>query len=61
VTQPKDSPGKERHEFRGRIAGDTIEGTVRIGEGPKARESKFTARVTARGELRRAADELASR
>jgi hypothetical protein len=61
VTQPKDSPGKERHEFRGRIAGDTIEGTVRIGEGPKARESKFTARVSARGELKRADDELASR
>ena len=61
TTQPKDSPGNERHEFRGTVAGDTIEGTVRIGEGPKARESKFTARVTARGELRRAADELASR
>jgi hypothetical protein len=61
VTQPKDSPGKERHEFRGRIAADTIEGTVRVGEGPKARENKFTARVTARGELKRAADELASR
>jgi hypothetical protein len=61
ATQPKDSPGKERHEFRGRIAGDTIEGTVRIGEGPKAREGKFTARVTARGEMRRPADELAQR
>jgi hypothetical protein len=61
TTQPKDSPGNERHEFRGRIEGDTIEGTVRIGEGPKSRESKFTVRVTARGEMRRAADELASR
>jgi hypothetical protein len=61
TTQPKDSPGKERHEFRGRVAGDTLEGTVRIGEGPKAREGKFTARVTARGELKRASDELAAR
>jgi hypothetical protein len=61
VTQPKDSPGNERHEFRGKIAGDTIEGTVRIGEGAKAREGKFTARVTARGELKRPADELAAR
>jgi hypothetical protein len=61
ATQPKDSPGNERHEFRGRIAGDTIEGSVRVGEGPKAREGKFTARVTARGELKRAADELAAR
>jgi hypothetical protein len=61
TTQPKDSPGNERHEFRGRIADDTIEGTVRIGEGPKARQGKFTARVTARGELRRAADEVAAR
>jgi hypothetical protein len=61
TTQPKDSPGNERHEFRGKIAGDTIQGTVRIGEGAKARQSKFTARVTARGELKRAADELAQR
>jgi hypothetical protein len=60
-TPPKGSPGNERHEFRGRIAGDAIEGTVRIGEGPNARQGKFTARLTARGEMRRAADEVAAR
>ncbi len=60
-TPPKGSPGSERHEFRGRIAGDTIEGTVRIGEGANARQGNFTARLTARGEMRRAADDVAAR
>ena len=49
TTQPKDSPGNERHEFRGKIAGDTIEGTVRIGEGAEgAREQIDGARDRAR-------------
>ena len=38
TTQPKGSPGGQRHEFSGRIAGDTITGTVRIGEGAVARQ-----------------------
>ena len=57
TTQPKGSPGGQRHEFNGRVAGDTIQGTVRIGEGATARQAEFRAKVTARGELRRAADE----
>ncbi|MGZ8231490.1 MAG: SAM-dependent methyltransferase [Burkholderiales bacterium] len=61
ITQPKGSPGNQRHEFRGKVSGDTMQGTVRIGEGASAREAKFTARVTQRGELRRASDELALR
>jgi methyltransferase family protein len=60
-TPPKGSPGNERYEFRGRIAGDTIEGTVRIGDGANARQGNFTARLTARGEMRRAADDVAAR
>jgi Methyltransferase domain len=60
-TPLKGSPGNERHVFRGRIAGDTIEGTVRIGEGANARQGNFTARLTARGEMRRAADDVAAR
>ena len=61
ATQPKDSPGGLRHDFRGTIKGDTIEGTVRIGEGAAAREAPWSAKLTQRGELRRAADEVAER
>jgi len=57
TTQPKGSPGGLRHEFNGRVSGDTIEGTVRIGEGAAARQASWNAKLTARGELRRAADE----
>jgi hypothetical protein len=58
VTQPKGSPGNQRHEFSGRVSGDTIAGTVRIGEGAAQRQAKWTAKVTARGELRVAKDEV---
>ena len=61
ATQPKGSPGNQRHEFRGRITGDTIAGTVRIGEGAAAREAAWTAKLTQRAELRRASDEVAER
>ncbi|HYC46585.1 MAG TPA: class I SAM-dependent methyltransferase [Burkholderiales bacterium] len=57
ATLPKGSPGGLRHEFSGRVVGDTIEGTVRLGEGAAARQAPFTAKLTARGELRRASDE----
>ena len=60
-TPAKAGPGNERYEFRGKIAGDAIDGTVRIGEGPNARQGTFTARLTARGEMRRASDEVATR
>lgn len=61
TTQPKGSPGNQRHEFSGRIAGDTLSGTVRIGEGAAARQANWTGKLTARGELQRAADEIAGR
>ena len=61
ITQPKGSPGNQRHEFRGRVDGDTIDGTVKIGEGNAVREAKWTARLTARGELTRASDEVGER
>lgn len=57
TTQGKGSPGGVRHEWNGEVAGDTMQGTVRIGEGPGAREASFTARLTARAPLRKAADE----
>ena len=60
VTPAKGSPGNLRHEFNGRVSGDTIQGTVRIGEGPSARQANWSAKVTQRAELRRAADERAN-
>jgi hypothetical protein len=57
TTQPKGSPGGQRHEFTGQVSGDTIKGTVRIGEGAAVRQANWTAKLTAGGELRRAADE----
>ena len=59
VAQPKGSPGNQRHEFSGKVVGDTIDGTVKIGEGAAAREAKWTAKLTERGEPRRASDDVA--
>jgi hypothetical protein len=61
TTQPKGSPGGQRHEFTGRVTGDAIQGTVRIGEGASARQANWTAKLAERGELRRAADESKGR
>jgi hypothetical protein len=61
TTQPKGSPGGQRHEFKGRVSGDAIDGMVRIGEGAAAREVKWTAKLTARGEMRPAKDEIVER
>src|SRR5688572_16828719 len=52
TTQPKGSPGGQRHEFTGRVNGDTIQGTVRIGEGTGVRQASWSAKLAARGELR---------
>ena len=60
TTQPKGSPGGQRHEFTGRVSGDTMQGTVRIGEGSAVRQANWSAKLAARGELRRAADERAN-
>ena len=61
TAQPKGSPGNQRHDFTGKVAGDTITGTVRIGEGAAAREASWTAKLVSRGELRRANDEIVER
>ncbi len=47
----------ERHEFQGQLAGETITGTVRIGDGAAARQAAWTAKRVKRGELVRAQDE----
>jgi hypothetical protein len=57
IAQPKGSPGNQRHEFKGRVNGDTIEGTVRIGEGNAVREAKWTAKLVERGAMQRAPDD----
>ena len=47
----------ERHEFTGQLAGETITGTVRIGDGATARQATWSAKRITRGELVRAQDE----
>ena len=61
TTQPKGSPGNLRHDFSGKVSGDTMSGTVKIGEGASARQANWTAKLVARGEMRRAKDEIAER
>ena len=53
----KGSQKVERHEFQGQVAGETITGTVRIGDGAAARQAAWTAKRIKRGELTRAQDE----
>jgi hypothetical protein len=57
TTLPKGGSG-QRQEFTGRVTGDTMQGTVRIGEGASARQANWSAKLTQRAELRRAADEV---
>jgi Methyltransferase domain len=40
-----------RHEFNGRVQGDTISGTLRVHAGKKVDQSPFTARRTSPGKL----------
>jgi len=40
-----------RHEFNGRVQGDTIAGTVRVHKGKKVDQAQFTAKRTAAGKL----------
>ena len=49
--------GVPRHEFKGRIEGENIKGTLVIGEGPKSQQVAWAARQIVRGELKRAEDE----
>lgn len=51
------APGRVRHEFAGRVAGDTIKGTVKIGEGTAQRESPWLAKLTAKADVRKPADD----
>jgi hypothetical protein len=44
TTQPTGSPGGQSHEFKGRISGGTITGTVRVGAGEAAREERWNAK-----------------
>ena len=57
-TLPKGSPGTLKHEFVGRVSGDTIEGTLKLGEGTAVKQVPFTAKLAKRAELRRASDEV---
>jgi Histone methylation protein DOT1 len=58
---PKGGSKIERHEFQGQLAGDTITGTVRLGEGAGARQAAWSAKLVKRGQLIRADDELGTK
>jgi hypothetical protein len=55
------SPGGQRHEFKGRVSGDAMSGTVRIGEASTQRQGNWTAKLTARAEMKPAKDDVAER
>ncbi len=46
-----------RHEFEGKLAGETISGLARIGEGAGAKQVAWNAKRVKRGEFTRAQDE----
>lgn len=50
--------GVVRHEFSGQIDGDSIKGTLVVGEGAARQQTAWVARLIQRGELKRASDEL---
>ncbi len=52
--------GLPRHEFSGQIGDGTIKGMLVIGEGAGRQQVPWSARQIQRGELKRAADELAA-
>jgi hypothetical protein len=45
-------PGSGTHRFSGRVSGDTIEGTVTVGEGGAQRTVPWKAKQAARGEMK---------
>lgn len=47
-----------RHEFSGRIKGDVIEGTAKIGEGAQMKQVPWTARLTERRDVRKPTDDV---
>lgn len=50
--------GIARHEFSGQIDGDSIKGTLVVGEGASRQQVAWAARQIQRGEMKRASDEL---
>jgi hypothetical protein len=54
---PKPAGNGLRHEFKGRVNGDKIEGTLTVGEGATQRQLPWTAKQTAKAELKRANDD----
>ncbi|HSQ02809.1 MAG TPA: class I SAM-dependent methyltransferase [Burkholderiales bacterium] len=59
VVLPKMGERVVRHEFSGRIKGDVIDGTVKIGEGASQRVVPWNAKLTKRGQVRKPADDSA--
>jgi methyltransferase family protein len=59
VVLPKIGERVVRHEFNGHIKGDTIEGTLKIGEGASQREVPWIAKLTKRGQVRKPGDDSA--
>jgi hypothetical protein len=54
---PKAGERGVRHEFSGRISGDSIEGTVKVGDGANQREMPWVAKLARRAELRKPTDD----
>lgn len=57
VALPKSGEKVLRHEFDGRISGDRIEGTVKIGEGAAMRQAPWVARQVQRRDTRKGGDD----
>ena len=53
--------GLARHEFTGKIAGDTMTGTVKIGEGAQTKTVPWSAKLATRRDVARPGDEIAGR
>lgn len=58
VVLPKIGDRIVRHQFDGRIKGDRIEGTLKLGEAPGVREVKWVATQTQRREPRKPKDDV---
>lgn len=58
VALPKTGDRTVRHEFSGRIKGDTIEGTAKIGEGAAQKQVAWVAKLVERRALRKPTDDI---
>ncbi len=52
VVQTKPGDNSTRHNFRGTVKGDVIEGTLQVGEGAAQKQFPWSAKLTQRGDLR---------